>query len=37
MKSRRKQNIFAFTIFLVVIVLLYSIVGGGNAEVKRKK
>jgi hypothetical protein len=34
MKSRRKQNIIVFAIFLVVIVLLYSIVGGGNAQSK---
>ncbi|RCV64246.1 hypothetical protein C5S53_09725 [Methanophagales archaeon] len=32
MKSSRKQNIFVFAIFLFVIVLLYSIVGGGNAQ-----
>ena len=32
MKSSIKQNIIVFTIFLFVIVLSYSIVGGGNAQ-----
>ncbi len=36
-EKQQKAEYFRFILFLVVLMLSYSIVGGGNAEVKRKK